>query len=64
MSRKIIYNSGDVINNIEIIKEVESYQGRRFEFKCTCGNVFITNITKIKYLRVYHCSRVQKQLHR
>ena len=58
MSRKINYNSGDVINNIEIIKEVESYQGRRFEFKCTCGNVFITNITKIstKILFVFFIS--------
>lgn len=62
MSRKIIYNSGDVINNIEIIKEVESYQGRRFEFKCTCGNVFITNITKIKNGHTKSCGCLARQI--
>lgn len=62
MSRKIIYNSGDVINNIEIIKEVESYQGRRFEFKCSCGNVFITNITKIKNGHTKSCGCLARQI--
>ena len=50
MSKKIIYSKGEQVGSCFFIKDVpyNKHEGRKAEFQCHCGNIFIATIHSVK----------------
>lgn len=70
MAKKKNYINGDIINNLEFIKEVEPHRypsgkpRRKAQFKCHCGNKFEAYIIQVSSGMTKSCGCYKVKIHK